>query len=227
MYISYVERPRYNVQLPLDLRFLEENALEFCRDQCGRFLLSINAFIFAPRSCNISSPARLLIVHYTDSCRNERVWMLPGYRTDDLDHTYPIRILRRGVRESTGLHMNKVVRQVGDLESNKLDKHFTRFVLHFQVEVTEFDDWSQGRASQQTRLGEEPVNPNSEDNIPMTFYIPSDDDNTGKGDFDQYAWVTEEQLKNPSETFITTIPVSTRQTWLKAFDLHNSDQSRR
>lgn len=85
--------------------------------------------------------------------------------------------------------MKKDVRQIEELESDVVDKGWSTFRVRFEVEVTEFDDLSQGCFRQGTKPREQHSNPNPEDKVPTALNLYNNDDD---GNFHQYTWVTEE-----------------------------------
>lgn len=115
--------------------------------------LAVGAFIFAPSSLHVSSPAipRLLLIRRAAAERSfPNLWEIPGGGAEPSDPTI-IHSVAREVFEETGLHLQRVVRQVGDTEEfmvGSKDGPKPCLKLNFEIEVQEIGNPLSASASE-------------------------------------------------------------------------------
>lgn len=243
-----------SISIPPSLRHLTVSLSRFLSANPQYTSLVVAACIFAPRhdatllrSGSSSSAPRLLLVQRATTERAfPNRWEIPGGSSESTDPTV-LHSLAREVFEETGLHLTRVVRQVGtgvefrSIPSNviigdggaKPVKVFLK--LTFEIEVAEFDEFgdkdqptssrhhdgkskAEETTSESPRSTATPTDPTAfAPAPPPSFTILLDPE-----EHQQYAWVTEQSFneQDPQFTYPTTSE-DQRETILQAFALKN------
>ena len=211
-------------------------------------LLGVGALIFAP--AHLSSPAipRILLVQRAATERGfPNLWEIPGGAAEPSDPTI-FHSVAREVFEETGLHLVRVLRQIGNGQEFVVGgKHNPKncLKLSFEIEVTELGAHLLGSDSHQ------PHNPGvchegNDGTTPRISSMEAINIDLDPKEHQAARWVTEEDVKTAPcflrsgesgidrnmrdiahmEGDLRLVSEEQRQLILEAFRLHNADLER-
>lgn len=227
-----------SISIPPSLRHLAISLPQYLSENPQYDCLVVGACIFAPQhrsqlNSDSSSPRLLLVQRAATERAFPNLWEIPGGSSEVTDPTV-LHSLAREVFEETGLHLTRVVRQVGKgvefgsrpREMNddggggvKPRKSFLK--LTFEIEVAEFEA-SRGDTPLTCRYhggtAEVEQNPSAPANSDDSVAAPTVTIHLDPEEHQRYDWVTKERFTN--QDYMSTYPTiseSQRETILQAF----------
>ena len=202
-----------SIHIPPQLRHYAVSPTQFYKTHPDCERLVVGAFIF--RHVPEAKPAILLVQRAsTESFPN--AWEVPGGSAEDFDPTI-LHSIAREVFEETGLHLTRVVREVG--KGLRFVTRFKCLKLSFEIEVSEIKQVSAKEASlhkSHSQMGSSKAEDEYE--VPVTL---------DPAEHQRYAWVAEEDIKNPGQSIekLSFIAQDQQQAMLAAFESHRTAEN--
>lgn len=233
-----------SIHIPPSLRHLTVSLSQFLSENPKYTSLVVGACIFAPQhdpttllhSSGGPAPRLLLVQRAVTERAFPNLWEVPGGSSEATDPTV-LHSVAREVFEETGLHLTRVVRQVGKgVEFTSASKSIggdgapkprrVHLKLTFEIEVAEFETGGLNHpfTSRQSKVDETPSESPSfsappadhaacAPSPPVTITLDPEE-------HQRYAWVTEESLNEPDPLCTyPTISEDQQETIMQAFAL--------
>ena len=200
-----------SIHIPPQLRHLAISPSSFYETHPDCERLVVGAFIFQ-QLLPEAEPAILLVQRAsTESFPN--AWEVPGGSVEGFDPTI-LHSVAREVFEETGLHLTRVVREVG--KGLRFTTRFKCLKLSFEIEVSEIQqpsakEVSLHKSNSQKELKARSFRAEEEREVSVTL---------DPAEHQRYAWVVEEDIKTPERSVdkLSFVAEDQQQAMLAAFE---------
>ena len=201
-----------SIHIPPELRQFAISPSEYCKTHTDYERIVVGAFIF--RQLPEGERAMLLVQRAATEPAFPNLWEVPGGSAEDFDPTI-LHSVAREVFEETGLHLTRVIREVG--KGVSFMTKYKCLKLSFEIEVAEIEAGLDrvGALKSQNTVAMGSSNEGGKDEVLVTL---------DPVEHQRYAWVAEENVKSPFESaeklLFTT--KDQEQTIITAFALHRT-----